>query len=158
MSTSSVCDTKSKRIPGTPVSSLLFRDSVTVSTVEPECLRRCLLLKIQFSSVSKNHLRSRIPGPNVGDRRAVLCRTQNDGDFITGLKRSSRPTGPAQDPRTVRFDSPVHNVPVAVFHVQVNLRMGIGPYKFGDDSLDGNASGFVVCRIAVVRRRGATQK
>src|SRR6266571_775962 len=75
----------------------------------------------------------------------IFSRTQNDCDFIARLDGAPCPAGPGQDTRTVCFDAPMHNVAVLIFHVQVNLRVGIGPHKLRYGSFNGDSRLLVVC-------------
>ena len=81
----------------------------------------------------------------ASDRLAIFSGTQNDGDFVARLDGASCPASPGQDTRTVCFDAPTHNFAVLVFHVQVNLRVGIGPHKLRYGSFNGDSRLLVVC-------------
>src|SRR4029078_11211457 len=98
----------------------------------------------------ENHFRSRISRSDVGDGSAIFCGTEDDRDFVAGLERSPCPAGSAQNTRAVGFDCPMHDLSVLVFHVQVDLRMRIGPDELRYGSFDRNSSLLVVGRISVM--------
>src|SRR5437660_5453224 len=112
-------------------------------------LRRRPVLEIQLSAIGKNDLCPGISGSYICDWLAISCRTQNDCDFIARLDRASGPACPAQDARTVCFDAPMNEVAVLVFHVQVNLRVGIGPDELRHGSFNGNSRLLVVCGVSM---------
>ncbi len=83
--------------------------------------------------------------------RSALGGEQGDGNQISRLNGVAGPAVSAKDARTLRFDGPANNLALGIFHIEVNLAVGIGPHEFRDAALDGDRVVGVVSGISVMR-------
>src|SRR5690348_16222467 len=62
------------------------------------------------------------------DGRSALGGNQGHSNVISRLDGIPRPAVPVKNAGTLRFNTPIHDVPVLVFHVEIDLAMRIAPH------------------------------
>src|SRR6266478_4751981 len=87
-------------------------------------------------------------------RPAVLGAIARRGDFVARLHRISLPAGPGEHAYGTQLDAPLFDGALPIFHVEINVSMGIGPVEPGYGPLHGGRLGHIErrCRVMCVGR------